>query len=137
MPVTVYVPDEDDIADRVGRIIRVRDGVDLTEYVRSAQMLIVGRAQPAGYSQGEMEFLHVWLSAHFYEVDYQRKFEQKIGEARDKPETKVDLGLMLTRPGQQVLVLDYLHAFSDLDPTGSMTMRRPRVKWVGKPREAF
>jgi hypothetical protein len=130
-----YVNDAQDIADRVKRVIRVRAGVDLSEVIDAALMLIVGLAEPAGYTQFEMSKLHIYLSAHLYEVDYQRKFEQEIGKSREKPETKVDLGLNLTRPGQQVLVLDYKRAFAPIDPENA-ALRKPRMFWAGNPREA-
>lgn len=133
-----YTNDPAAIAVRVGKIIKVRAGADLSEDVQSALMLIEGLAVPAGYTQSELEVLHVWLTAHLYEVNVQRKFEQKIGKTMEKPETKVDLGLNLTRPGQQVLMFDYKKAFSILvTPLDEVPLRRVRVAWVGTPREAF
>lgn len=133
-----YTNDPEDIADRVAKIIKVRAGADLSEDVLSALMLIEGLAVPAGYTQSEMETLHVWLTAHLYEVNVQRKFEQRIGKTMEKPETKVDLGLNLTRPGQQVLMLDYKKAFAQtVTPIDQIPLRRVRVVWAGTPREAF
>jgi hypothetical protein len=135
MAVVIYT-DPGTIPDRVKSIIRVRVGVDLSEYVTSAAMLITGLLQPAGYTQSEMEVLHVWLTAHLYEVDFQRKFRQKIGKSEEMPETKVGLGLDLTRPGQQVKVFDYKNALAPLDDSNK-GYRRARVFWAGNPREAF
>lgn len=137
MPVVTYVLDTDDIALRVPEIITVKETADLTEAIISSEMVIRGKAQPAGYTQAEMEILHVWFAAHLYEVNVQRKFEQKIGKSMQKPETKVGMGLDLTRPGQQVKVLDYLHAFADLDMDDSPPLRRARMFWAGNPREAY
>jgi hypothetical protein len=136
MAVTVYVNDPDAVRSRVESIVEIDEDVDISEYIDSALMLVVGLAQPAEYSQVEMERLHAWLAAHFYEVNYQRSFEKEIGRARDKPETKVDLGLNLTRPGQQVLVLDYKKAFTAVAEDGTQ-LRRPRVFWAGNPRPSF
>lgn len=136
MAVTVYTNDAAAIAVKVRKVITVAAAADLTEMIDAALMLIVGLAQPAEYSQFEMEKLHTYLSAHFYEVDNQRMFEEEIGRAREKPETKVDLGLQLTRPGQQVLVLDYKKAFAPV-ADDQVTLRRPRVTWVGTPRCSF
>lgn len=136
MAITTYVNDPDSINTIVRGVITVAASADLAEVTDAALMLVVGLAQPAGYSQFEMEKLHAYLTAHLYEVDNQRMFEEEIGRAREKPETKVDLGLQLTRPGQQVLVLDYKKAFAPV-ADDQQTLRRPRVTWAGNPRCSF
>lgn len=131
-----YTNDPAAIALKVRKVITVLAAADLSEVIDAALMLIKGLAEPAGYTQFEMEKLHTYLSAHLYEVDNQRMFEEEIGRAREKPETKVDLGLQLTRPGQQVLVLDYKKAFAPI-ADDQQTSRRPRVLWAGNPRGSF
>lgn len=136
MAVTVYTNDPAAVEAIVRGIITVSASADLAEVTDAALMLVVGLAQPAGYSQWEMEKIHAYLTAHLYEVDQQRMFEEEIGRSREKPETKVDLGLQLTRPGQQVLVLDYKKAFSPV-ADDQTTLRRPRLFWAGNPRCSF
>lgn len=139
MPIVTYVNDVEDITERVKAICprQVNDDADLDELVRSALMLVNGKLSPAGYTQEEMSVLHVWLTAHLFEIDRQRKFRNKIGKSEQYPETKIDLGLNLTRPGQQVSVLDYLHALADLTDPNGQELRRPRLFWAGTPRSAF
>lgn len=135
MPTTTYTFDAATIEDRVRGAVDVEDDADLTEPMAAGLVIVEERLSPAGYGQSTMATIHVWLSAHFYEVNRQRMFEEQIGRASEKPETKVGLGLDLTRPGQQIRALDTKGALADL--YNPIALRPARMYWAGTPREAF
>lgn len=135
MPITIYTFNAAAIEDRVPGVVAAAAGADLTEPMAAGLVIVEGKLSQAGYTQTAMATMHVWLTAHFFEVDRQRMFEEEIGRAREKPETKVGLGLDLTRPGQQLRAMDVLGAIADLYDADRP--RPAKMYWAGTPRGAF
>lgn len=106
------------------------DDDDLDGYIESASMLVAARCVPLDYTTDEIEIICRYLTAHLWEVDHPRLARERMGQAEEYPESKVGLGLQLTRPGQQVLMLDYLGGLSAADP--AVARKRVTVLWIGK-----
>ena len=106
----------------------VPDTVDLGPYIDSASLLVTGKLSLLGYSGPELEMIERWLSAHLYEVDNPRIRKEVIGgyqKGEDSYESRIGLGLDLTRFGQQVKMLDYLNG---------LTKRiKMDIIWLGEP----
>jgi hypothetical protein len=83
----------------------------------------------AYYSDSELELIERWLAAHFYEVAVAPAQQERAGSVGQIKATKVDLGLNLTRYGQQALVLDTAGGLQALMDAGSRVT--PGVAWLG------
>jgi hypothetical protein len=57
-------------------------------------------------SSSRLTIIETWLAAHFAAITEAQLSQETIGDATDKIESKVDLGLNVTRWGQQALALD-------------------------------
>lgn len=91
---------------------------DYSPYILSANTLTTGVCLPGvtnpqvhytdGYVGSNMELIERWLSAHFYCIfDPRSSFNQGPDFISDTIESKIDLGLKVTRYGQQALLMDY------------------------------
>lgn len=107
----------------------IPDGVDLAPFIDLADVVAVERL--AGYyGDSYLTRMVKLLAAHFYEVDNPRLRQEQIGvqRATDVLESKVDLGLNLTRPGQQVLMMDV---------KGRLSVKKQQARtivWLGEER---
>lgn len=102
----------------------------ITPFITPASMVIQARCVPLAYTSDEIQVLATWLTAHLYEVQNPRLRQQMIGKSSESILTQVDLGLELTHPGQQLMLLDYLGGLVGLGA------KRKKVKflWLGTPR---
>jgi hypothetical protein len=90
----------------VGKIIEVDDTIDLDSFIEVASALVDEVCEPAGYNATRLELIERWLAAHFYAVRDPRAEMEQADTIRAQYETKVDLGLNVTRYGQQAMLLD-------------------------------
>jgi hypothetical protein len=110
---------------------------DLTPPIEAAEMLLAEVCGASGYADPTLSIIGRWLAAHFYAVmDPQSTYEQ-AGPVSVKFESQVDLGLNLTRYGQQAMVLDYKGNLAKLNATtlSGKTKARIQMLWLGKTRE--
>jgi hypothetical protein len=95
--------------EAVAGIVQVDEDLwpDLDPPIEAASLLVTEVCGASGYSDYTMGVIARWLAAHFYAVmDPQSTYEQ-AGSVSIKYESAVDLGLNLTRFGQQAMLLDY------------------------------
>lgn len=115
---------------------------DLTAAIESASMLVDAacvRDPKTGvvrtvrvYLDSELEIIERWLAWHFYLIDDPAFRESVIGRSQGEIESKVDLHLKVTRPGQQVMILDYLGGLADLNNQVDKVRVNVGVKWLGE-----
>lgn len=93
----------------VGTIVAVTAGADLTSFVDTASLLVtdVVVAGSPDYSDEKLELIERWLAAHFYVVNDPRTAQEGVSGVQEQFEVvKVDLGLNVTKYGQQAMRLD-------------------------------
>lgn len=111
---------------------------DLDPFILVANELVTelctGTAGPTpAYTGTRLELIERWLAAHFYCVRDPRSTSESAGVSVNY-ENKVDLGLSLSRYGQQAKLLDTAGGLATLDEqTKKGTNRRVSVSWLGSP----
>lgn len=118
-------------------IIEVDEDADLTPFIETANALVTEVCVPAGYDAARLELIERWLAAHFYAVLAPRAIVEQVGSAgggvREQYESKVDLGLSITRYGQQAMMLDTTGGLAALNQaTIKGTARGIRAVYLGK-----
>jgi hypothetical protein len=112
----------------VASVITVRPDYDVSGAIRSASVVVNQRIPAGAYTEDTLREIETWLAAHFYDVNDPRKERREVDAAADYYEViKVDLGLNVTKYGQQVALFD---AYNYLKPRVRMT-----VTWLGKCRK--
>ena len=111
---------------------------DLDPFILVANELVTelctGTAGPTtAYTSTRLELIERWLAAHFYCVRDPRTTNESAGVSVGY-ESKVDLGLALSRYGQQAKLLDTHGGLATLDEqTKKGTTRTGSVSWRGSP----
>jgi len=90
----------------VEAIVSNDDSTDLTPFIEAANSMVDACCLTAGYTDAKLELIERWLSAHFFCILAPRASEEAAGAVRERFESKVDLGLDVTRYGQQAKRLD-------------------------------
>ena len=138
----------------VKAIIRVptnRQGVptDLTPFITAGNYLVnkVCTVIPTGgitYTEEDLTIIETWLSAHFYAIDDARAERERISNLTKEIETKVDIGLSVTRYGQMAMRLDVNGGLAAMDNAmkkqekplpGARSPIKVGLKWIGTPPE--
>lgn len=88
-------------------ICQLDDGVDLSPHIATANDLVTAVCLASGYTDAHLEKIERWLAAHFAVVHYPKNLMQRAEPTQSQIESKIDLGLRVTRYGQQAIVLDY------------------------------
>lgn len=136
-------------SDNVQTIIELEEGDDLTAFILTANELVteicasVKKADGTDfYGAGRLELIERWLAAHFYAVLRPRPFLEQIDVLRVQNESKVDIGLDVTRYGQQAMRLDTQGGLAVLNNSLKKAIkplpaqnRRKSLTWLGKPLE--
>jgi hypothetical protein len=123
----------------VRSIIDLDEDFDTTPFITDAAALVDEVCGPY-YGEDKLTRIETWVAAHFCAIRAPRKTQLSVGGAiTNMYESKVDLGLNLTRYGQQALRLDtggYLaaldNALKDVKkflPGGGKKMS---MKWIGQ-----
>lgn len=101
--------------------------VDIDPYINVANVVVTDRLTILGYSDTKLEMIERLLTCHLFEVDNPRIMKEGQGNqyATEQLESKVDLGLNLTRFGQQIKLLDNLNGLGWKKPKS--------IKWLGLP----
>jgi hypothetical protein len=134
-------------SDLVKGIINVKAGVDLTPFILSANELVTECCEPVTrldgspwHSDVRLELIERWLSAHFYAVFKPRSVSVTAGTVQESTESKVDIGLRVTKYGQQALDMDTSGALAALDNSLKKVTKalpgggRSGVTWLGTER---
>lgn len=118
--------------DQVTAICKVRAGDDLTPFIEVANGLVTEFC--AGkYDDGWLEQIERWLSAHFYRILAPSRLQENAGSVGQQIESKVDLGLDVTRYGQQAKILDWQGGLARLNAASLKGALRAKIRWVGTP----
>lgn len=126
---------------QVESIIEVGDDDDITGFIESANVVVTDNCvtypdgTATGYSDATLEMIERWLAAHLYAVMRPSNLQEEIGgpaaTAKEVRDSKVGLGLDLTRWGQQVKLFD---SKGTLTTVGKGKVRL-RVNWLGTPND--
>ena len=109
---------------------------DLDPFIAVANELVTelctGTAGPTPvYTATRLELIERWLSAHFYAIRDPRTTSESAGVSASY-ESQVDLGLALSRYGQQAKLLDTHGGLASLDnQTKKGLTRTVGVTWLG------
>jgi hypothetical protein len=92
--------------DTLVRGIIETDTADLTPFIRPANILVNKGPATKITDDDQLTEIETWLSAHFCCMLDPRTEASKVGPIWDKFESKVDVGLEMSRYGQQAMLLD-------------------------------
>lgn len=116
----------------VAAICEADDGDDLAPFILTANELVTELCVPAGYSTTRLELIERWLAAHFYRVDIANSLSETTGPLQDTIESKVDLGLNVTRWGQQAMILDTAGKLAAVNNATQKVVKRTKsILWLG------
>lgn len=92
----------------VGGIIELDEDIPVDPFIEVANAIVTDICTDVefGYDDARLELIERWLSAHFYSVRDPRTAVEQASTLRQHYENKVDLGLNLTRYGQQAMIVD-------------------------------
>lgn len=120
-------------AEAVAKIIDVEDEDDLDPFIEPANMLVTDVCTSSGYSDAKLEIIERWLSAHFYAILRPRNFLEQVDTLREQIESKIDLGLNVTRYGQQAMRLDTAGNLAALNnKMKEIVVSRMSITWLGR-----
>lgn len=91
-----------------------------------------GDSGPAtAYTDARLELIERWLAAHFYAIRDPRVANESAGGVSASYESRVDLGLNLTRYGQMAMMLDTNGGLAKLDVDIKKGKPHVGVFWPG------
>lgn len=112
---------------------------DLIPFIEAANILVTrvcsfqkNKDGSLYYDSAGLEIIERWLACHFYKIPNPSDLRRKVSEnAENVIESKVDLGLDVTRFGQQAKLLDTAGGLSRADETAKNTRRGWGALWLG------
>lgn len=120
-------------------IIEVDAAVDLDPFILPANELVtelLDGDDPTGFTDERLELIERWLAAHFTCMFDPRPAFEKAGRVSTSYETKIELGLNLSKYGQMAMRLDTSGKLASLDRESNSakgnTPGTPRVYYLGK-----
>lgn len=111
---------------------------DLEPFIATANILVTRVCAPAVdgdgnlvYGAADLEMIERWLAAHFYKIPNPADLRTQVSmNASNQIESKVDLGLDVTRWGQMAKVLDTAGGLAMID-NKSENRRGWGAYWLG------
>ena len=100
---------------------------DLTPFIHAASLLVDILDVETDLSMERQTVVETWLAAHFYAIRDPRYLVERAGPVGETIESKVGLGLSVTRYGQQAMILDTSGILRDLE----LRKRTVSLSWVG------
>ena len=94
--------------EAVMRAFDKKKDLSTSTFILPANNLVRRYCEPLGYDEETLELIERYLAAHFYCVTARRPVEQYVGQARNRYEDNVGLGLDATWYGQQAKLFDSL-----------------------------
>lgn len=118
---------------KVVAILDHQCGIDLSPFIAAANNLVTNVCVPLSYDNGTLVTIETWLAAHFYTVLKPTISESEADSIARTYDTKVDLGLKVTKYGQQALLFDYKGGLARLN-FEAMNKGKPKVTatWLGR-----
>jgi len=125
----------------VEAIIEVDETIDLTPFIEVATALVTTHCEEknAAYTDTELNLIAVWLSAHFYAIRDPRALVEDLGRISTTIESKVHLGLNVTRYGQMAMIIDWYGGLAALNE-GMIEgggRRNVAITWLGTESETL
>lgn len=111
--------------------------IDLDQCIETANMMVTDNCTESDYSDAKLELIERYLSAHFYEIISARRKFAAAGKVQQSTESKVDLGLDLTRYGQTAKIIDNAGNLAALDNAlktvkkGLAVGIQAKILWLG------
>ena len=127
-------------SDAVEEIIEIDSTIDLDPFIEAASALVDKHCAAANsaYTATELELIERWLAAHFYAIRDPRALVEDLGKISATIESKVDLGLDVTRYGQMAKILDWYSGLAALDEQIKKGGRRViGITWLGEESETL
>lgn len=117
----------------VAGVLHRECSVSLTPFINAAHNLVENVCVPLCYDSDTLREIETWLAAHFYCIENPQTNEEEADNIRDRFDSKVDLGLKVTRYGQMALMLDYKGGLAALNFANmGRGVIRPTITWLGK-----
>jgi len=108
--------------------------VDLAPFIAAAHSLMNGPCKSCCYDSATLSQIETWLAAHFYSIRRPQANEEEADTIKDVFDSKVDLGLKVTRYGQMALILDWKGCLARINFANmGRGVIRPTLTWLGKP----
>lgn len=121
-----------ELVEKIIELDATVNGGDISAFIETASALVDELCQPQGYSETRLELIERWLAAHFYAIRDPRLTSEQAGSVQASYESKVDLGLQLTRYGQQALMLDTKGGLAALNnQPKTATGQKPGIVYLG------
>ena len=121
-----------------GIITDLDPDMDTTPFIEASNAIIDSTCLlKSAYTEPRLELIERWLAAHFCAINDPRTTQEQAGSVSSSFESKVDLGLSLTRYGQQAMLLDTdgnLAALNNAQKKVSTVLAvslRTRFAWLG------
>lgn len=122
----------------VEEIIEVDATIDLTPFITAGVAVTQKHCADANsaYTANELDLIAIWLSAHFYAIRDPRALTSDLGKISETIESKVALGLNVTRYGQMAMILDWYGGLAALnEQTLKGGKRTIAITWLGEESE--
>lgn len=120
----------------VEAIIEVDATIDLTPFIAAGVAMTEKHCEAANsaYTAAELEMIATWLSAHFYAIRDPRALVEDLGRISTTIESKVSLGLDVTRYGQMAMLLDWYGGLAALNEQMIKNggRRNIAITWLGE-----
>jgi len=117
----------------VNNVLDRECSIDLTPFINAAHNLVENVCVPLCYDSGTLRQIETWLAAHFYHIRAAQTNKEEADGIADTFDSKVDLGLKVTRYGQMALILDYKGGLARLNYANmGQGVPRPNLIWLGK-----
>jgi len=124
----------------VEAIIEVDATIDLTPFITASTAVVQKHCADANplYTDDDLNLITTWLAAHFYAIRDPRALVEDLGKISMTIESKVDLGLDVTRYGQMAKILDWYGGLAALDEQIKKGGRRViGITWLGEESETL
>lgn len=124
----------------VRKLMDLDDDFDTAPFIEAANSLVNDVCTGSGYSDSKLELIERWLSAHMCAILDPPANIETADQVTAHYDSKVALGLNLTRWGQQAMRLDtdgnlagldnaMKKVVVPLDPSGGF---KSKITWLGK-----
>jgi len=116
----------------VREIIDVDSSItDTTPFINAASAIV--EAQCSGLDASTVTIVETWLAAHLVAIRDPRAVTEKIADASETYQSKVDLGLNVTHYGQQAMMMDSTGGLSRWNNgiVNGNSGKSPGILWAG------
>lgn len=102
-------------AETVAGYTEVDEDVDLTPFIDTANMLVVEKCVPRGYTDAQLTVIESWLAAHFYRIRDQAAASESVEGVSESKQYHVGKGLETTMWGTNAMMADFKGGLAELN----------------------